>query len=174
MTDVAPKAAAALVPPRPNLGPEPFVESGSPVGWAVALTLVLLAVAAFVAANRRRRKRPSLQLAGEIEALAVLAQTPSPREQLIAQANIVRSALVDRFGESWRAKTTEEIAVELRILEAFDTETLERLLTFLRDADLAKFARELATNHNGTPQGWDDWVTEFVEAAGASSTIKGR
>ena len=174
MTDDAPEPAATIVPPRPNLGPEPLSEPGLSPAWTVLLAVALLATILFIAANRRRRQTPAAESSSDLEPDGDLAEVPSPREQLIARANSVRSALVSRFGESWQAKTTEEIAIELETLAVFDAETTASIVALLRDADLAKFSRQSDGHSQRSIQGWDDWVAGFLETAGASSTIKGK
>jgi hypothetical protein len=85
---------------------------------------------------------------------------------------LVRQALVARFGPSWGAKTTEEIAAEPGLADRLGPERAEGLVRFLREADRAKFAGETAATFQG-PE-WNDWVSAFVAEAGATSRIKGR
>lgn len=59
---------------------------------------------------------------------------------MIAWSVALRESLAGRFGPSWRAKTTEEIATDPRLSEALGDERTGRLLSFLAAADRAKFA----------------------------------
>ena len=92
---------------------------------------------------------------------------PSRRERLIALSRAVREALVARFGPAWRSKTTEEIAREAGLAEAFGPEDAARLLRFLQDADRAKFADEGEPPSTPSPDHEEGWVEEFLASAGA-------
>ena len=92
---------------------------------------------------------------------------PSRRERLIALSRAVREALVARFGPAWRSKTTEEIAREAGLAEAFGPEDAARLLRFLQEADRAKFADEGEPPSTPSPDPEEDWVEEFLASAGA-------
>jgi hypothetical protein len=91
----------------------------------------------------------------------------------------VREALVARFGASWRARTTEEIAADATLAEALGPEPTARLVEFLSDADRAKF-----DDRDGlqppVPDDLPDWLIAFVAptsnvpAAGARSRIIGK
>jgi hypothetical protein len=140
----------------------------------VLLALALLATILFVGANRRRRHGRAFEDPSGVQPTGELAESPSPRERLIARADSVRNALIARFGESWQAKTTEEIAIELETLAAFDAETIVSLVALLRESDLAKFSRQIDIPAEQTIQGWDNWVAGFLETAGASSTTRGK
>jgi hypothetical protein len=170
---IAKPSSAALVPPRPNLGPEPMAETNRP-GWVTWVTVAVV-LALLVVATRRRRTRQKPVVADTTSHEATeSSDLVSPRERLIAQADLIRSVLVARFGESWRAKTTEEIAAMPDLFDALDPESAARLIAFLRESDRAKFAAELIANHQGEVDAWDGWVTDFVAAAGPRSTIKGK
>jgi hypothetical protein len=127
-----------LVPPQPNLGPEPW-PSGPPV------TTIVLATAAFVVflAGLRwwrlgRRRRPSPAGAG----LPVGTAECTPRDQIIALSAELRQALALRLGPVWRAKTTEEVAIDQELESLLGREHLEELSRFLDRVDRLKFAPE--------------------------------
>jgi hypothetical protein len=97
---------------------------------------------------------------------------------MIAWSEAVRDVLAKRFGPEWCAKTTEEIATAEELIPAFGAEEAGRLLRFLNEADLAKFAGD-HDDHSAPPpysaDAWEAWVTAFTApAAGASSTISGK
>jgi hypothetical protein len=167
------QATAVLVPPRPNLGPEPF-ETSAPWRWAAGPAAVGLAVvaAAWWARSRRGTRRPTTTVKEPME-----ATRPSPDEAILALADRAREALVSRFGESFRAKTTEEVAPNPDVVSSFDAETRERLAELLRHADLVKFAgRGVGVSpEDFTEAGqWAEWVEGFVVVAGARSTTRGK
>ncbi len=92
---------------------------------------------------------------------------------------VVRSALAARFGPSWIARTTEEIAADPALAGTFGDDTARRVVRFLSEADRAKFDdREGLQPPEPAPEGADrfDWLGDFVIAAsaGASSTINGK
>jgi hypothetical protein len=134
-------APGGLVPPRPNLGPEPWSESQSPQVALIALTLlVLMAAAAIYAIWRRRRnarrnddKRPPVD-----------RPDATARERLIGLSGSLREALSDRFGPAYRARTIEELFADSQLGEALGVEPLEQLTHFLVQVDQLKFAPERA------------------------------
>jgi hypothetical protein len=64
----------------------------------------------------------------------------SPRAQLLSLASQVRQTLIARFGQSMRARTTEEIAADVVVKEALGDERFEPLIRLLAGADRWKFA----------------------------------
>ena len=98
---------------------------------------------------------------------------PSRREHLIALSRAVREALVARFGPAWRSKTTEEIAREAGLAEAFGPEDAARLLRFLQEADRAKFAEEGEPPGNPSPTmgttGWKNSSRRRVQTEAIGS-----
>ena len=137
-------ALHGLVPPRPNLGPEPWSEPQSM--WAASIVIVVglvvsVVVAGFLFAILRRRrvarraqeKRPPLD-EGDITA----------RERLIGLSGSLREALVDRFGPLYRARTIEELFTDSHLGEALGADRLELLIKFLVEVDQLKFAPERA------------------------------
>jgi LPXTG-motif cell wall-anchored protein len=158
-------AATPVLPPRPNLGPEPWPEPAWPSSTiaTLAIGLLVLGLLGWGLWRRRRRETPR----GEP---ATRESTP-PAPPMIAWSEAIRAALVARFGPSWAAKTTEEILDDPDLVAILSTEHRQRLTRFLHEADRAKFAGE-------TDQGedWSAWVADFsatIVAAGTTSRIKG-
>lgn len=167
-----PSKSGVLVPPRPNLGPEPWVETRPRGADLPALGVYLaLAIAIIGASWRLRRLRarghPAPRMSGTTA--GPMGDPPSRRQRLIALSGAVREAFVVRFGPAWRSKTTEEIAREVDLAEAFGPEDAARLLRFLQHADRAKFADEREPGLPPSPDDGEDWVQEFIAAAGAHS-----
>lgn len=161
----------ALVPPRPNLGPEPWparLSFGVRETAACVLIVALLGLAVWYWLRPRRRCGTKVGSAAHGR-----QESDSPRERLIARAEAIRASLADRFDPSWLASTTEEIAGQAVLVEAFGSELASRLVQFLSLADRAKFALDDADELQGGD--WDGWTSEYLTtAAGASSRIKGR
>jgi hypothetical protein len=151
--------AESLVPPRPNLGPEPWPEARSGRGtvlWlGLAVGFVLLMAGLRVWKQRRSRwirnaAATSIHLENHAE--------PSPRERLIAISEQVRDALIRTFGAPWGSKTTEEIGRGSALIERLEPTEVDRLIVFLKLADRAKFAE-------GEPElleDWEAWSTAIV------------
>ncbi len=169
-----------ILPPRPNPGPEPWADSQPwPIGLLFGITLVmftlLIPLAIFLWSRSRRRRSRSSQLANALEAARL-----SPKSQMIAWSAAIRSALVDRFGPTWGARTTEEIARAPELLDRLGPEPARQLARFLAEADLAKFADDSENDYH--PEAWSAWVAEFLAGpgdrassrAGANSTTKGK
>ena len=177
----SPAEPGTLVPPYPNLGPEPLAEPGFDVATALELLLALTAVAVAIVAFRawwRRRSRALTPAAGgpACEGVAGLA---TPRDRVIAGSTAVRAALVARFGEDWRAKTTEEVAAALGDGASLERDLVDRLAGFLHLADLAKFGGErfdVALAAQREPGDVDAWASAVIAglAAGARSSSNGR
>ena len=66
----------------------------------------------------------------------------TPRGRLVALSKSTRNALAARFGTTWRAKTTEELAAEPLLAEVLGPEPLRDLIEFLDRIDRLKFATE--------------------------------
>jgi hypothetical protein len=125
-----------LVPPRPNLGPEPWTDGG------FETPLLILTITAGLAAFgfwRRRRRR-----SGAVSRPQSPAPTldDSPEARLLALCEQVRGTLSSRFGPGLRARTTEEIAVDPEIRQHIGAEHFERVTALLRSGDRLKFARQ--------------------------------
>ncbi|MFO0961255.1 MAG: hypothetical protein U0800_28065 [Isosphaeraceae bacterium] len=146
--------AARLVPPRPNPDPLPWPET-SP--WAdapvlAAIALVAAVIGGIAVLSLSRKKRPGIPP----------AVAPVPPDGLIERAERIRSALVVRFGESWAARTTEEIAGSPALIDHLGPERAGELVGYLRLADRAKFA-PLAEPPTPDPSIYGDaWLGETL------------
>jgi hypothetical protein len=130
-----PTAKTIYTPPRPNLGPDPLVESPSWLGVALAFAFV---VSTFLVWRVRRRKpipatsKPRPSVPDE--------SSDSPRDHMIAWSLSLRESMAGTFGPTWLAKTTEEIARDSTLFDTIGPEPAAQLLAFLADADRTKFA----------------------------------
>jgi hypothetical protein len=166
--------ARSLIPPQPNLGPEPWSNGPSldPV-WLVVLAVFAL-IATWLAwkiVRRRRIRLPEGPVSPE-------ALDESPRGRLVALSASAKTALATRFGTAWRAKTTEELAVEPALAELLGPEMLRELIEFLDRIDRLKFAPR-RSNH--APQSleeelaaWNPRVAGLIGKIGAGSRANGR
>lgn len=137
--------ARGLVPPRPNLGPEPWREPAPSSRLLVVLAIVAAAVLLAGWAWRRRSSRargPGLAIGGQ------LAADPGPRGQLVGLSETIRDALTAQFGSSFRAKTTEELAADERLRQLLGEEGFRELMQFLDRIDRLKFAPEGAAGED--------------------------
>jgi hypothetical protein len=173
-------AGAVLVPPRPNLGPEPMPGRLSTSGWiGIWLIGASLSVGLFwwlrrsYWPRRSERARPRGPAGDDVPA----GPFASRRDQMTAWSAEVRGTLADRFGEHWRARTTEEIAGDVSLIERLGDETAARLVRFLIDADRAKFDDREGLQPplvDAVPEWVAGFVASSVPAAGARSMINGK
>jgi hypothetical protein len=124
-------------------------------------------LAAVVALTLRRRALRRRSVTSQAAVRATVPPGPGDgaddRERLIALAGTLRSALAERFGEGWRAKTTEEIAASPELAGELGVDGASSLVDFLRLADLAKFAGDhFNPSAVSDPASWDGWVTGLV------------
>jgi Domain of unknown function (DUF4381) len=142
VNEVSPKG---LVPPRPNLGTEPWPSEPPIVLYlsTAGLVIALAIVGLFLWRLRRRRSRTAPR-----SLPTAIAPDASPRGQMVALSASLRDALTHQFGTSWRAKTTEELATDSRLEELLGIDELKELSRFLDHVDQLKFAPERA-NHRG-------------------------
>lgn len=144
----------SLIPPKPNLGPEPWPKSAPLQGLWVASGAVVATIAAlFFWRMLRRRLVRSHQAEAAADSLDV-----TPRGRLVALSNSAKTALALRFGATWRAKTTEELAVEAALEEVLGPEMFRQLIEFLEGIDRLKLrpnAQAETANHSrkNTPPG---------------------
>jgi hypothetical protein len=142
---VNPASPRGLVPPRPNLGPEPWSDP-VPIAlilWVAGAVACLLLI--WLARNRLRRGRI------EQARFNLSNQEPrdtTPRGQLVALSHSVRELLASQFGSVWRAKTTEELAAEPQLAELLGHEQLQELIRFLDQVDRLKFAPARSNRHH--------------------------
>lgn len=127
--------ARVLVPPRPNLGPEPWSEERLSIWPLLEVGLVLaalLAGAVWIISRRRRRRAVSTP--------QPVASLDTSYAQLLSLAVQARETLAIRFGPSLRARTTEEISNDAVVKEALGDDHFASLIRLLSTADHWKFA----------------------------------
>jgi hypothetical protein len=135
---------------------------------------VLAAGALWLWKRRKRRRRVAAQPAPVVLLLA--AEDLTPRDQIITWAEAVRGGLVARFGDSWRAKTTEEIALDESLVPALGEEEAGRLVRFLNQADRAKFGTDgdaAWSAHEHRFAEWETWVPSFLTPAAPNAERNG-
>jgi hypothetical protein len=138
--------ARGLVPPRPNLGPEPWREPDATPRLLLAMGIA--AVAVVLLAWLWRRRRAALRARRAATAIAGLAAAdPTPRDRLVGLSESIRDALTVQFGSSCRAKTTEELSTDDRLAQLLGEESFRELIQFLDRIDLLKFAPDRSGNH---------------------------
>jgi hypothetical protein len=169
--------AEPIVPPRPNLGPEPMRAPGPGLAAVLGFLVAAIVLAGLLVWAVRRWRRSRARLLTPLEAAGSKRVLPkSPRIRLILFAELIRQALVKRFGPHWGAKTTEEIVVEPILAELLGLERKEELARILRVGDRAKFAWDLDDDAQGEDR--ESLVRAIVEeigsAPGATSTINGK
>ncbi|QDV36117.1 hypothetical protein ElP_40300 [Tautonia plasticadhaerens] len=181
-----------LLPPRPNLGPEPWRDLDGADPWAISAAVLLLASVAVIGARVIARRRG--------RAASVPAPAPGPAgpsapgsraDRLVARAEAIREAIIAHLGPSWAARTTEEIADSPELASRIGPDRAARVVALLAEADRAKFAGEVPPglgDQGGDDAEADRWAAEVVRAlarpaprpspapapAGASSTSSGR
>jgi membrane protein implicated in regulation of membrane protease activity len=135
---VSESVGRTLVPPRPNLGPEPWTTSPplNPNWLLLAIPTAVVFVWAFWKFLRRSLAGPRQDRAAPDE------PDVTPRGRLVALSMSTKNALAARFGATWRAKTTEELATEPTLAEVLGPEPLRELIEFLDRIDRLKFAVE--------------------------------
>ena len=141
--------------PRPNLGPEPWpVSPVTPVWLALFVVggMSLVLVLTRLAWRRRRGKAPS-GTPRDVTGEAVIPEAATFAD-LVERT---RAALAAQFGPGWLARTTEEIAASVELIDHLGIARHTELVRFLHASDLAQFGgRPLA------PGPWVVWVTQFV------------
>jgi hypothetical protein len=142
---VNPASARALVPPQPNLGPEPWSEPQSISRVLLAVVLLVCLLCCWLAWRRLGRRRAQhvrhdLSNQGPPDA--------TPRGRLVAHSDSIRDVLAKQFGPAWRAKTTEELSAEVRLEEVLGHDQLQELIRFLDEIDQLKFAPKRSNHHH--------------------------
>ncbi len=167
------------LPPRPNLGPEPWPETDwatGLIGAGILLASLMIGVAVLVLGKRRRKTEGVSQaMAGPDEP----EDAGTPRGRLVRAAEVIRTALVHRHGPSWAAKTTEEVAAETALGDWLGGERGAEVVGLLARADEAKFAGLDgdfdAAISQGELEAWESLASIVREAAaGATSISKGK
>jgi uncharacterized protein (TIGR03382 family) len=139
--------ARRLVPPRDNLGPEPWREPDATPWLLPALGIAMAAV--LLLAWLWRRRRATLRARRAATAVVGLAAAePTPRDRLVGLSVSIREALTVQFGSSCRAKTTEELSTDDRLAQLLGDEGFRELIQFLDRIDRLKFAPERSGNHD--------------------------
>jgi hypothetical protein len=169
--------AGVLVPPRPNLGPEPMEPASSTEWWVGGLLIILCLLAVLPKTFALLRRRLAARRNAHPRTTEPRTSRPGPevaaRARMLWYSTVVREELARRFGESWSAKTTEEIAARSELEAQLGPEQAARLVDFLQAADRAKFraAEESSTEAHGVAvDAWESWVFDFL--AGGASSIK--
>lgn len=130
------RASAPLLPPRPNRGPEPWRAVSRPGSWVWPVFAVggMLVLGAIVLRARARSR------SGQAPAGPESLESLELRDRPAAAASMIRRALVTRFGASWAALTTEEIAAAPDLEPAIGPDRAKELLSILARADRSKFS----------------------------------
>jgi hypothetical protein len=159
---VKPAGARGLVPPRPNLGPEPWSASKSVIPFTLFAAIVISVLLAWFVRRVLVRRRLGKQV-GELSNQDL--PDSSPRGQLLAHSAALRDVLAHQFGSSWRAKTTEELAGEPGLAHRLGFDQLTELIRFLDQTDRLKFAPERSSqNHDCLAESlaaWEPRLTAF-------------
>jgi hypothetical protein len=150
--------ARGLVPPRPNLGPEPWRDVPPPSRLLLPAALVAVAVIALVLAWIWRRRRAALRTRQALAAAETVAE-PTPRDRLVGLSESIRDALTVPFGTSGRAKTTEELAADERLAGLLGDDGFRELIRFLDRIDLLKFAPARGGSHR---ESLDEMLTDWT------------
>ena len=145
MNDGVPRG---LVPPRPNLGPEPWTEAQPITEILLVLGLMAALLLAGLGLLWHRRRRARRDRRGRLAGGVGPDSEPAPRDRLVALAESVREALTVQFGAPSRAKTTEEWAADERLVQLLGEPDFQELIRFLDQIDRVKFAPERSDNHH--------------------------
>jgi hypothetical protein len=157
-----------LIPPRPNLGPEPFEKPSRVNAWPVAAAVTFVVIVLCLVLRRRARRIA-------VSTTAQPASGNTPADAVHALADSVRAQLVLRFGDPWRARTTEQIAESHAIAEALGAESFQMLVAFLQAVDVVKYSGQENANSDTIRAEWSNWAAHFVaDAAGARSATTGK
>lgn len=140
--------ARGLVPPKPNLGPEPWSDVRPGSRLLLPTVLVAIAFVTLILAWNWRRRRAALR-ARRTPADPAMTAAPTPRDRLVGLSESIRDALTVHFGTSGRAKTTEELASDERLAGLLGDEDFRELIRFLDRMDVLKFAPERGDDGQG-------------------------
>ncbi|MHB1556120.1 MAG: hypothetical protein ACYC61_01440 [Isosphaeraceae bacterium] len=169
--------ARGLVPPKPNLGPEPWRDVRPGSRLLLPAVLVVIAVVFLMLAWAWRRRRAAL-LARRTFADLTMAAEPTPRDRLVGLSDSIRDALTVPFGTSGRAKTTEELASDERLAGLLGDEDFRELIRFLDRIDVLKFAPERGDNGQNALEemlsNWEPRITALDTRIRARPRARGR
>ena len=140
-----PGTAKGLIPPRPNLGPEPWSEGDPSSLWLAVTTVATGLLMGYLGLRLVRRRRRKIAVRRRPDPSR---SDDTPRGQLVAQSSSLRDALAHHFGLAWRAKTIEELASEPQLAAVLDTDELRDMIRFLDEVDRLKFAPERSDQHH--------------------------
>ena len=170
MTQDQAGAVSPILPPRPNLGPEPWpVSDHSSPWWLLSAAPVVLLVIWW-----SRRRRQVAQASNE-QVPRVNSPVVTASENLIHLVDDVREAMSRLLGSTWEAMTTEEIAIELPRIEEINQNLCDRTIVYLVAADRAKFAGgEISADRFAEAELWAADLLSALGKAGARSSQSGR
>ena len=155
-------APRGLVPPCPNLGPEPWYEAQPVPGVLLVLLMPGCVLLGWFFWRRLRRGRTRLKRGDRAPEDRPDA---TPRERLVALSNSIREAMTVQYGTTWRAKTTEELSADGLLVQAVGPEGFKELIRFLDQVDHIKFAPERSNQHHESLrhdlQIWEPRVADF-------------
>ena len=161
-------AAHPILPPRPNLGPELLPDAPAvSLIWAIVVCSIAAIVFMIVALRLRAiRKRRRLQMES--------VNDPANLSARIRAAEVVRRALIGRFGEEYAARTTEELREDGTVVEQLGTKSHAEVVALLGAADLEKFGAKIDPDVDEVAL--DQRVSSLLDSirAGARSRRSGR
>lgn len=157
-----PADARTLVPPRPNLGPEPWTEPDR-IGLYSLLGAVLASLLVAWFAWKRLARTWFRK-----DVIALPNSNPpdtSTRGRLFALSQSMRNAMASQFGAAWRAKTNEELSAEPRLAELLGLDPLQEMIQILNEIDRLKFAPNRSDLHQESLElefaAWEPRIAEF-------------
>ncbi len=154
-------ASRALVPPRPNLGPEPWADDPSIMRILVAIGAVAFLAIVWSSWRLIRHRRAGSRRSGPAPGDQADA---TPRGQFVALSYSIRDALIGQFGTAWRAKTTEDLSADSQLERALGPELFQELIRFLDQVDHLKFAPERSSDRDESiPRALADWKPRVAD-----------
>ncbi len=151
----SPEQAQPLVPPRPNLGPEPWSGDGGAASLLLLPAIVALGLLAFWRRARRRGRRGLVSSPSPASPV-----DESPEARLLKLCEQLRGTLSARFGPELHARTTEEIAGDPAIRDLLGADLFQRMTEFLHTGDRLKFAgRDAVDGVVGQLEAYAAWAS---------------
>jgi len=152
-----------LVPPRPNLGPEPWREPGSITGVLLVVGILTVLVPPAVFLLRRQFGAAAQAKRSKFVAGGSSRAEHSPQDNLVALSDSIRTALILKLGMACRAKTTEELSADARLEQLLGDQGRSELIRFLDRIDRLKFALPRADrNDEALQQMLSEWEPRIV------------